>query len=301
MPGDIDVIHHPGLIVRDIDATVSQYEKLGFIFTPLSLHRITIDRDKEPVYFGAGNRTAVFEKNFLEIVGIVDPERWSQIPIAQRGPFNVDERLKVYEGLHILHLGADDIEVVRARFQREGVWCSGVAMVQRAVDTPEGEKTMKALSMQYAKGQNPEGLTQIAQHLTAEVALHPHYIRHPNGARLLTEVIICDANPQEMAAKYARYAGRPAERKGALHLVSLPHSRIVAVDPEGLQQMVPGYEPPVLPFLAGITVATNSLPAARDVMRSNRISTIENGARIIVGPWDACGCAVVFEEMGATR
>lgn len=301
MPGDIDVIHHPGLIVRDIEATVSRYEKLGFLFTPLSLHRITVDRDKEPVYFGAGNRTAVFERNFLEIVGIVDPQRWSQIPIAQRGPFNVDERLKVYEGLHILHLGADDIEVVRARFERESIACSSVAMVQRPVETPDGERTMRALSMQYAKGQNPEGLTQIAQHLTPEVALHPHYMRHPNGARLLTEVIICDTNPQEMAAKYGRYAGRTPERHGALHLVSLPHSRIVAVDPEGLQSMVPGYEPPVLPFLAGITLATQSMAAAREVLRANRINTIDSGGRFIVGPWDACGCAVVFEEVGSTR
>ena len=301
MPGDIDVIHHPGLIVRDIEATVSRYEKLGFLFTPLSLHKITIDRNKEPVYFGAGNRTAVFERNFLEIVGIVDPQRWSQIPIAQRGPFNVDERLKVYEGLHILHLGADDIEIVRARFQREGIPCSGVAAVQRPVDTPEGERTMKALSMQYAMGANPEALTQVAQHLTPEVALHPHYMRHRNGARALTEVIICDSNPREMAAKYARYAGRQPESVGALHLVRLPHSRIVAVDPDGLQQMVPGYEPPILPFLAAITIGTSSPAAAREVLRSNRIGTIENGPRFIVGPWDACGCAVIFEEIGATR
>ena len=44
-------------------------------------------------------------------VGVIDPPRWSQITKAQRGPFDIDERLKLYQGLHIMHFGADDLEV----------------------------------------------------------------------------------------------------------------------------------------------------------------------------------------------
>ena len=66
MTGEIDVIHHPGLIAQDIEAAVAQYEKLGFIFTPLSMHRIALKPNEEPVYFGVGNRNAIFERNFLE-------------------------------------------------------------------------------------------------------------------------------------------------------------------------------------------------------------------------------------------
>jgi catechol 2,3-dioxygenase-like lactoylglutathione lyase family enzyme len=300
MTGDIDVIHHACLIVRSIDTAVAQYEKLGFAFTPLSLHKIAIQPDQEPVYFGVGNRNAIFERNFLEIVGVVDPQRWSQITKAQRGPFDIDKRLDLYQGLHILHFGADDIQVVRARFQRDGIECSDIARLQRAVDTPDGEQVMRALAMHYAKGENPEGLMQVAQHLTREVALQPRYICHSNGARLLTEVIICSTDPRASAEKYARYVGRVVERRGEWHVVNLPDSRVIVVDPEGLERMVPGYAPPVLPFLAGITVATNSLTTARDVLRTNRIEFIDRGDRCLVTPRDACGCAVVFQQMGSS-
>jgi hypothetical protein len=301
MTGDINVIHHPGLIARDIEATVGQYERLGFVFTPLSLHRIAIRPDEQPIYFGTGNRNAIFEHNFLEIVGVVDDHKWNQITKAQRGPFDLDERLRLYQGLHIMHFGADDIEVVRARFQREGIGCSNVARVQRAVDTPAGEKVMQAVAFHFERGANPEALMQVAQHLTPEIALQPRYMRHGNGARLLTEVIVCSADPEQLAQKYARYAAREVRHRSGLYIVDLSLSRIVVVDPPGLDRMLPGYKPPVLPFLAGFTVATSNMAMARDVLKTNKIEAIRNDERWVVAPKDACGCAVIFEEIGATR
>jgi catechol 2,3-dioxygenase-like lactoylglutathione lyase family enzyme len=301
MTGDIDVIHHPGLIVRDIDAAVASYEKLGFVLTPLSMHRIATGPNKEPVYFGVGNRNAIFEKNFLEIVGVIDPKRWSEITKPQRGAFDIDERLALYEGLHILHFGADDLEVVRKRFAHQGIQHSDISRVERPVDTPSGQQLMRALAMHYAKDANPEGLMQIAQHLTPEVALQPRYIRHANGARLLTEVMICTPDPTASAAKYAAYVGRAAERRAQLQVLTLPHSRVVFVDPETMQRMIPGYLPPRLPFLAGITVATHSMATAHNLLRGNGIEVIDDGSRFIVSPRDACGCAVTFEEIGSTR
>ena len=32
-----DFLHHVGLITREMDATIAQYERLGFAFTPLTL------------------------------------------------------------------------------------------------------------------------------------------------------------------------------------------------------------------------------------------------------------------------
>ena len=37
MAADADILHHVGLITRDMDATIAQYERLGFSFTPLTL------------------------------------------------------------------------------------------------------------------------------------------------------------------------------------------------------------------------------------------------------------------------
>ncbi len=301
MTGDIDGIHHSGLIAQDIEAAVSQYEKLGFIFTPLSIHRIALKANEEPVYFGVGNRNAIFERNFLEIVGVIDPQRWSQITKAQRGPFDIDERLRLYQGLHIVHFGAEDIEVVRARFKRDGVESSDVAQVQRSVDTPEGEKIMHALAIHFPRGANPEALMQVAQHVTPELALQPRYMHHRNGAKALTEVIVFSAAPKDLATKYARYSGHAAEYRRGVHIVNLGYSRIVVVDADGLEAILPGCQPAVAPSLVGFTVATDDVARTNSVLKESNIGTTESDGRVIVAPKDACGSAVLFEPIGATR
>jgi catechol 2,3-dioxygenase-like lactoylglutathione lyase family enzyme len=301
MTGDIDVIHHPGLIAQDIEAAVAQYEKLGFMFTPLSIHRIALKPDEEPVYFGVGNRNAIFERNFLEIVGVIDPQRWGQITQAQRGPFDIDERLRLYQGLHIMHFGTDDVEAVRARFKREGVESSDVARLQRAVDTLEGEKIMYALAVHFPRGANPEALMQVAQHLTPELALQPRYTQHRNGAKAITEVIVCSEAPKDLAAKYARYSGHAAESRLGIYVVNLGYSRIIVVDAERLEKILPGCQPSVVPSLVGFTVATSNVADAKSVLRDADIGMTESDGRVIVAPQDACGSAVIFEPIGATR
>jgi hypothetical protein len=37
MNNDIHVLHHLGIISRNLEAAVEQYERLGFLFTPLTL------------------------------------------------------------------------------------------------------------------------------------------------------------------------------------------------------------------------------------------------------------------------
>ncbi len=62
MTSDVNVLHHVGLISRDMDAVIDQYERLGFSFTPLSVPRIKLSPDGEPELLGAGNRTAIFTR-----------------------------------------------------------------------------------------------------------------------------------------------------------------------------------------------------------------------------------------------
>lgn len=301
MTADIDIIHHPGLIAKHIEAAAAQYERLGFLFTPLSLVKIALQPGQPPVYFGVGNRTAIFERNFFEIVGVTDADIWKTITKAQRGPFDIDERLSLYEGLHIMHFGADDIEVVRDRFEKTGIPASPIATLTRNVHTAEGERMMIAKTMHFPQGSNPEGLMQIAQHVTPELVLQPRYVQHRNGARQITEVIVCSDAPDDLAAKYARYSNKRATRSDFGFILDLGLTRVLVVDPAGLERLVPGYSPPVLPFFAGFTVATASLDAARNVLRNADIPFTENGGRLIVSPQHACGSAVLFEPLGFGR
>ena len=87
MNNDINVLHHLGIISRNIEAAVRQYERLGFIFTPLTVKNSSAGgANPEPI--GAGNRCAIFTNNYLEILGIVDASLWASITVEQRGPFD---------------------------------------------------------------------------------------------------------------------------------------------------------------------------------------------------------------------
>lgn len=166
MTADADILHHIGLITRDMHATITQYERLGFSFTPLTLPRIPMRPGGEPELLGAGNRTAVFTDNYLEVLAVVDEARWSSVTAQQRGPFDLDRPLARYEGLHVMHFGTDDIDALHARLTAHGVPNGGIHPYQRAVDCEDGPQPMRARAMGFPPEANPEALVQIAQHLT---------------------------------------------------------------------------------------------------------------------------------------
>jgi hypothetical protein len=103
MSNDIDGLHHIGLVGRDLDRLAAQYERLGFALTPVSVPRFSLSPGGEPEPVGAGNRHAIFRDSYLELLGVLDR------PLAR------------YEGLHVLHLGASDLDAVRSRPEQSGL------------------------------------------------------------------------------------------------------------------------------------------------------------------------------------
>lgn len=290
----IDIIHHAGLITADLDGVIKQYERLGFFFGPLSLVKITLSADEDPVYIGLGNRTAIFQRNYLEIVGIPDPDIWAKFPVEKRGPFNIDERLPLYDGMHIMHFGTDEIEALREDYIARRQAISDVARLQRMVDTPDGPRLMQAKAISYPRADNPEGLIQVAQHVTPEYVLQPRYMHHPNGALGMTEVVVCSRSPEPLAEKYSGYTGHPVTKGGDRLVIDLGHTRIVIVDPAGLARLSPGYSKPVESFLAGFTIAVADLDETRAHLSGQGVSFDEIEGRIVVPPAEGCGSAVVF-------
>lgn len=286
MKGDIDILHHVGLVVRDLDAAIAIYERLGFMFSPLSMHRIALKPGAPLEPAGTGNRCAIFQKNFLEVVAHIIKDKYD---------FGIPEFLKRYEGLHIICFGADDMTTVHGRVTRESVPASDIIHLERNIDTPEGERMMQADCIHFAKGENPEGLIQAAQHLTSQYVLQPRYMNHRNGAVALTEVIVCVEAPDTVQAKYERYTGRRGERRGPARVVELPYSLVTIVAPDDLGKLLPGCKALTLPFMPGFAVASRDLGAVRRVLREGRVPFVEHDGRVIVRPEHACGSAVVFE------
>ncbi len=236
------------------------------------------------------------------MLGVVDTARWGSLNKERLGPYNIDRPLARYEGLHVVHFATDDIAATRARLLGEEVRCSEVRPFQRMVDTPDGAKLMHAKTMRsLLDGDDLPSLTQIAQHETPEMIFQPRYMAHRNEATSITEVIICADRPEELAGRYARYTGHRVAKRGNFHSVELGRSRIVVVAPDKLGTVIPGAEPPVLPYVAGFTVATFSVEKAAGLLRDARIPFAVQDGRMIVAARDAFGSAVLFEAEGTQR
>jgi Glyoxalase-like domain len=179
MSHDINTLHHLGILSRNMEATVARYEQLGFMFTPVSLPKFPLKPGGQPESVGVANRNAIFQNSFLEMLGVVDAARWASISAEQRGPFDIDKPLQRYEGLHVMHLGTNDLDAVHARLSSDNRQPSAIRPVHRIVETPAGLQLMRARSLSFPAGTNPEALFQIAQHQTPELALQPRFMQHP--------------------------------------------------------------------------------------------------------------------------
>ena len=292
----LDILHHVGVINTDLNTLSEKYEKLGFLLTPGSTPKIIIEPGGSPEALGIGNRHAIFEKNYIELLGIVDANKWENIPKDKLGPYNIDLPLKRYEGLHVMHFGTNHIELVKQRFGELEIPCSEIKHFQRNVQTEAGEQTMRARTIFFPPDKNPEGLLQVAQTDTPELVFQPQYMIHRNGAIRLTEHILCCENPGQFAKKYEKSTGhKGGEIENNYFVIDLGDSKIIIIAPEYLAEIVPNYAPPTIPFMVAFTIETSDLQLARNILLKNSVSFMEKDGKIIVSPNDAGGCAVIFK------
>lgn len=300
MSNEISTFHHLGISTRDMAAAVRQYERLGFMFTPMSIPKIPLKPGGPPEALGVANRCAIFQNNYLEMLGVIDATRWASITSEQRGPFDIDKLLQRYQGLHVMHFSTDDLDAVRSRLEKDCLHPSEIRPFQRPVDTPDGTKMMRARSLSFPPDANPEALVQIAQHETRELVLQPRFMGHPNGALSISESIVCVEDLDRVAAKYSAYTAHSVRQTGHLRIIDLGLARIVVVHPKHLEDVMPGHVAPTVPFLAGFTITAN-LVAAADVLNHQGVGFQEYGGRILIRARDACGSAVLFESPNAQR
>ena len=292
----LNILHHVGVINTNLNTLAEKYEKLGFLLSPVSIPKIILEPGGYPEALGIGNIHAIFENNYIELLGIVDANRWKNIPKDNLGPYNIDPPLKRYEGLHVMHFGTNHIELIKQRFGELEISCSEIKHFQRNVQTEAGEQTMKARTIAFLPDTNPEGLLQVAQTDTPELVFQPQHMIHSNGAIRLIEHILCCANPEQVAKKYEKLSGhRGVKIKNNYFIIDLGDSQIIVFAPEYLAEIVPNYTPPTIPFMVAFTIETSDLQLAKNVLFKNSVSFMEKNGKIIVGPNDAGGCAVIFK------
>lgn len=316
---DIDTIHHVGLIVRDMQAALATYRRLGFHLAPPAYPMLPRE-DGPPIPFGAANTHADLERNFVELATCVDAD--SPVPAdAQRVPLKFPPevrprvtaaithaietmrlRLSRYEGLHRIVFHARDVQAVAERWSSLGIGHSGVNVTQREVPSPT-EPRMEVIRTIELSGddpgaaqQTPEAMVAVAQNLPTPGERSG---QHPNGAIGVVDCLLCAAADQldDIQARYETILGRPARCEALTRVFPLGSGRLSLVAAPHLDSVLPGEQPPALPSLVAFAVAVRDLAATQTWLHAQDFPVVACPAGGVFVPGSAApGVAIVFRQ-----
>ncbi len=266
-------LDHVGVGARDLAPLAASYERLGFTLTPVARHR------QKPT----GNRCIMLGQGYIELIALMDPT----VP----DPLAV--QLDRYAGLHIIALGIEDSGATLERLRRAGLDIAGITPLERPVDDADPAGPLARFE-RIPLPDTPEGTVQLIKHLTREAIWQPRFTTHANAAVSLEEVVLAVPDPADTAARFSRLAGVPAvpDPAGGFAL-AMGRGRVRMLPPEAVGAAYEGVTAPVLPWVAGMTVATaDGCAALRRLLRGvpHRVA----GAGVLVPPEAAGGAALMF-------
>jgi len=152
-------IDHAVVGVRDLERARSTYERLGFATTPRGRH----------LGQGTGNYCVMFEDDYIELLGLVDPDQPAH---------GLDRFLEEREGMLALALRSSDAEATRSAWREAGLEPE-LRDLGRVLE-PETELRFQNVKL---PPQATGGVPLFAcAHLTPEAMRQPAWLEHPNGA-----------------------------------------------------------------------------------------------------------------------
>jgi catechol 2,3-dioxygenase-like lactoylglutathione lyase family enzyme len=272
-------IDHCVILVRDLDAAAETYRRLGFTLSPRGFHS---------AHMGSANHTIMLQQDYFELLGMIRPteqnQRWRD-EIA-RG-----------EGLSAVALQTDDADKACGEIRAMGIAASDVIAFSRPVDLPAGGKSDAAFRVTTF----PEGLLSgmhlfVCGQLTRAAVWIPELTTHPNGAQGLATLVMGCANPDAMAAPWAKIFGTAA-------LSAIPGGTKVSTGKTDVDLLAPaalGARYPGLPIdtgrdrLVGLAIRVADLGKARAALSAGKVVWRESQGRTVVAPADACGTVLEF-------
>ena len=268
----IENIDHPVIASRDLDVTRTQFERLGFTVPPRGSH----------IEWGTGNLCIMFPDDYLEVRGIIDPERFTM---------HLDEHLEKHgEGLMGVAFGTSDVKSSYAEALENDINAGKLRSLRRNFEHPEGW-TQPAFELFAPDADDIEGLMHVVviQHLTPELIRRPDFLEHANGCAGINGMQGTITDVASVAGKMRRLLGEAAvhESESGL-LLTVPSGQKVRLERSGEAG------------LESMTMRVDKLERTVEVLTRNGVNFKDagNGA-IVVSPADACGTTLEFTEAGS--
>ena len=184
-------IDHLIVGVADLEGARAQYARLGFNSTPRGRH----------VGWGTANYCIMFERDYLELLGIVDAAQFTN---------GLDRFLELGEGLLGVVLGSRDVAATHAAWAAAGLEPDPPRDLGRLLEA-EGQPIELRFRNVLLPRAATAGLGLFAcQHLTPEPMRRPAWLAHPNGARAIRSCTIAVSDVVPLATALRAMFGTAA-------------------------------------------------------------------------------------------
>ena len=286
-------IDHLVLVMHDLQAGRSLYERLGFTLTPVARHP-----------FGTENSLVQLQGCFLELLAVADK---SAFPTPEPGAFSFprfnDRFLNKGEGLSMLVLDSADAIADGRRFAAGGIQAYLPFEFGRDAKQPDGSTARVGFKLAFATDPSmPDLAFFTCQQLAPEFFWKPDYQRHPNTARAIAEVVLASLHPQDHSAFFETFCGTVGVSDGDGDLVfTTARGRIRISTPDRLSTAW-GRAADLKfgsPRFVGYVVGVDDITATEACLERAGVAFDRVGARLIGSQEATHGVAIAFEQVDA--
>src|SRR5271166_6148572 len=272
-PMSAPVLDHVVVDVHDdMDDAVRIYGRLGFTLTPRGHHTL-----------GSINHLAMFEQNYLELLGFGDGAR------AELAAFP--------RGLNGLVFKTDDADATARDAAAAGLTVLPVAAFSRPVTLGGESRDARFRTARLDPAGTGLGRIYFCEHATPELVWRDEWLGHPNGAQTIVRLLIAAQRPDRLRDVFARLFGADAVRTGADGVTMQAGNVQIAVRTHAAVEAELGDAAPDAAgrtdYMAALTVRVAALDPAPRALTS--VPGVSREAGCVVAPARACGnVALIF-------
>jgi catechol 2,3-dioxygenase-like lactoylglutathione lyase family enzyme len=274
--------------VRDLDAAEDLYRRLGFTVGA---------RNRHP--WGTHNHVVQLPGFFVELLTVAEPEKLGEDVISvQFGRFN-QSFLQQRQGFSLLILESDNAAKDAAEFAQAKIGVADAMRFERAGKRPDGSEVKVAFSLAFARDAGaPDCGFAVCQHHFPENFWNPAFQQHANGVTGVAGAVLVAENPTDHHIFLSAFAGeRELQSTSSGITVATPRGEIQVMDPMAYRNHF-GVAPPDVAQgmrLTALRVVSSDLGKVRTALSEGRLPLHEEHGRLIVGPEQVLGSAIVFE------
>jgi hypothetical protein len=269
-------LDHIGHFVADQASAASALAAAGFAPTPASIQVNPDSGSGAPQPTGTGNITAMLARGYIEVLF-----KTADTPLGRE--FEVSRAR--YPGIHLAAFAVADAAVAHRRLAATGFRVRPLVQMQRPAPTEQEPGTAAFTIARVEPDVMPEGRMQILTHQTEQTVWQPRWLKHPNTASGLLDLVIAVADVEEAGRRFAAFTDRELIPSAFGASIRLDRGRLQLVRPDALTTLFPALSIPTLPFIAAYGVRVASLAAAAEYLTRGGVRfTSGDGALVVPFP-----------------